>query len=47
MNVLTQTVNDRYAIYNADCVEMTKQIPENSIHYTLFSPPFASLYTYR
>lgn len=46
MNVLTQTVNDRYAIYNADCVEMTKQIPENSIHYTLFSPPFASLYTY-
>jgi hypothetical protein len=39
-------INDRYAVYNADCVEVTKQIPDNSIHYTLFSPPFASLYTY-
>ena len=46
MNVITQMINDRYAIYNADCVEVTKQIPDNSIHYTLFSPPFASLYTY-
>ncbi|MEE3451044.1 MAG: site-specific DNA-methyltransferase [Acutalibacteraceae bacterium] len=46
MNVITQTINDRYAVYNADCVEVTKQIPDNSIHYTLFSPPFASLYTY-
>lgn len=46
MNVITQMINDRYAVYNADCVEVTKQIPDNSIHYTLFSPPFASLYTY-
>lgn len=46
MNVLAQTIKDRYAVYNADCVEMTKLIPDNSIHYTLFSPPFASLYTY-
>lgn len=46
MNVLSQIVDESYAIYNADCVEMTKNIPDNSIHYTLFSPPFASLYTY-
>lgn len=46
MNVIAQMINDRYAVYNADCVEVTKQIPDNSIHYTLFSPPFASLYTY-
>lgn len=46
MNVLEQTITDDYAIYNGDCCEVTKEIPDNSIHYTLFSPPFASLYTY-
>lgn len=39
-------VNDRAAIYNADNVELLKSIPNNSIHYTIFSPPFSSLYTY-
>ena len=46
MNVLDQVLTDRYAIYNGDSCEVTKGIPDNSIHYTLFSPPFASLYTY-
>ncbi len=46
MNVINQTVEKKYACYNADNVEMIRQIPDNSIHYTLFSPPFASLYTY-
>lgn len=46
MNILNQMVNDRAAIYNADNVELLKGIPDNSIHYTIFSPPFSSLYTY-
>ena len=29
-----------------DCVETLKKIEDNSIHYSVFSPPFASLYTY-
>jgi len=29
-----------------DCVEKIKEIKDNSIHYSIFSPPFASLYTY-
>lgn len=29
-----------------DCVEVSRKLPSNSIHYTIFSPPFASLYTY-
>lgn len=29
-----------------DSVETIKEIPSGSIHYTIFSPPFASLYTY-
>lgn len=46
MNVLDQVISDKYAIYNADSVELIKGIPENGIDYTIFSPPFASLYTY-
>lgn len=46
MNVLDQVIKSRYAIYNGDSVEIVKEIPDNSIHYTIFSPPFASLYTY-
>lgn len=46
MNVLEQVIKNNYAIYNGDSVEITKEIPDNSIHYTLFSPPFSSLYTY-
>lgn len=46
MNVLEQTVENRYAVYNGDSCEITKEIPNNSIHYTIFSSPFASLYTY-
>jgi DNA modification methylase len=38
--------NDRFALYNGDCVEVTAQMPENSIHFEIFSPPFANLYIY-
>lgn len=46
MNVLDQVVKEKYAIYNGDSCEITKEIPDESIHYTVFSPPFSSLYTY-
>lgn len=29
-----------------DCVEVWRGLPDNSIDYSVFSPPFASLYTY-
>jgi len=29
-----------------DCIQQSKSIKSDSIHYTIFSPPFASLYTY-
>ena len=46
MEILNQKIDDRYAVYNGDCVEVLKGITDNSIHYSIFSPPFASLYTY-
>lgn len=46
MNVLHQTVDEKFAVYNGDCVEVVRSLPESSVHYSIFSPPFASLYTY-
>ena len=46
MEILNQQVKERYAFYHGDCIDVTKGIPDNSIHYTIFSPPFSSLYTY-
>lgn len=46
VNVLTQAQGDTWAVYNSDCVEMMRGLPEGSMHYSIFSPPFASLYTF-
>ena len=46
MNVKNQCITDRFAIYNGDSCEIMKEIPSNSVHFSVFSPPFASLYTY-
>jgi len=44
--VIDQAVSERYALYNGDSAEILKSIPDSSVHYSIFSPPFASLYTY-
>lgn len=46
INVLNQVATNEYALYNADCVEVWRGLPNNSIDYSIYSPPFASLYTY-
>lgn len=46
MTCLNQTITDEWAIYNGDAVEVLQQLPAKSIGYSIFSPPFASLYTY-
>lgn len=35
-----------FEIHNADCIDLASEIETGSIDYTIFSPPFASLYTY-
>jgi DNA modification methylase len=37
---------DGYELHNSDCVDLASEIASDSIDYTVFSPPFASLYTY-
>jgi DNA modification methylase len=46
MNCIDQTVTPEWALYHGDCVEVIKGLPAHSVGYSIFSPPFASLYTY-
>lgn len=46
MSVIDQTVTDKWVIYQGDCVEVLALLPDRCIGYSIFSPPFASLYTY-
>lgn len=46
IKTIDQVIETDFAIYNGDCVEITRGLPDNSVHYSIFSPPFASLYTY-
>lgn len=46
MNCIEQTITDQWSLMNGDCVEVLRGLPAHSIDYSIFSPPFASLYTY-
>ena len=37
---------DKYWVMNGDCVERSKEIPDNEVDLVVFSPPFAELYVY-
>lgn len=39
-------ITDKYALYLGDCVEVAQDIPDATVHLTLYSPPFAGLYQY-
>ena len=44
--VKKQAFGDNFALYNVDNVDGIKLIPDDSIHYCIYSPPFISLFTY-
>lgn len=44
--VINQSITDRYAIYNGDCIEVMKDLKNESIHLSVYSPPFGGLYNY-
>lgn len=46
MAFLNQTITDRYAIYNGDCMDMLAGLPDDSIDGSIYSPPFGGLYHY-
>lgn len=46
MNALNQYNGKGYTLFNGDSAEILQALPENSVHFEIYSPPFASLYTY-
>lgn len=41
-----QIITENYSIYQSDCIEVLKQVPDKSVHFTIYSPPFGGLYQY-
>lgn len=46
MAVLDQKITEDYALYNGDCIEVMKTLPKETIHLSIYSPPFGGLYHY-
>lgn len=46
MALIDQVITDEYALYNGDCCEVIPGLPDNSIHMSVYSPPFCGLYNY-
>lgn len=46
MGVKDQKITDQFAIYNSDCIEVMKDLPDELIHLSVYSPPFCGLYHY-
>lgn len=44
--VMNQEIHDNWSVYHGDSIEVLKNIPSDSIDYSLFSPPFSSLFVY-
>lgn len=45
-NIITQSSGDNWTVFNGDCVDVARGLPDRSVDYSIFSPPFSSLYTY-
>lgn len=46
MKILEQVQGQKFAAYNCDTVEFTAELPENTVDFSVYSPPFSSLYIY-
>ena len=46
VGVIDTVAGDNYQIYNGDCVEVASGLPDESVGFVIYSPPFSSLYTY-
>jgi len=44
--LIDQIVTDKYAIYNGDCIDVMAALPKESVHLSIYSPPFGGLYNY-
>ena len=46
MAVIAQEITEQYALYNGDCIEVMADLPDESFHLSIYSPPFCGMYNY-
>ena len=46
VEVIEQAEGENWKIWCGDCVDITRGLPDDRIGFTIFSPPFESLYTF-
>lgn len=46
MTCINQKTGPGWAMYNGDCIETLRALPDNCIDFSVYSPPFSSLYSY-
>ena len=46
MRVREQSEGEGWVLYNGDCVDVVRGLPDASVHLSVFSPPFSGLYIY-
>jgi hypothetical protein len=44
--ILNQITGANFTAVHGDCIEAIKDVPDNAIDYSIYSPPFSSLYIY-
>jgi DNA modification methylase len=46
MAIIEQKITDKYALYNADCMNVLPEIKKETVGFSVYSPPFPELYQY-
>lgn len=46
MAVISQEIDDRFALYHSDCMEVLPTLPDESVGLSVYSPPFCGLFQY-
>jgi DNA modification methylase len=46
ISCLGEEHGERFAAYHGDCVDVVRQMPDNSIGLSVYSPPFSNLFVY-
>lgn len=46
MAIADQTITTDYALYNGDCIEVMRSLPDGKVDLSIYSPPFCGLYNY-
>ena len=46
MAVKDQVITEKYALYNGDCIETMRNLPDGCVDMSVYSPPFCGLYNY-